>query len=148
MTQVIEDPNSQHEAGPDDRPEAHKGRKVRPSVLAVIGLVIVIVAAFALRTAGNTPTTKPSFATGSTIPIAISCGGADAACVAGTTAADGTVWMWVSGVGQTIPTAWLGREIPGEIHIEAEWGSSTFVAGGQSLTVQGGRATPGHSLFG
>lgn len=149
MAQVIEDRASHGDAESEDRPEPPTARSVRRSALAVVALVIVIAAALAIRsTTSATPVARPSLAPGTTIAIEIQCGSAGAACVAYTTAPDGTGWIWASSTSATVPATWVGRQILGEIRIESDWGPSTFIAGDQSIAVQGGKSAPGHSFFG
>jgi hypothetical protein len=149
MTQTIEDRHSQGDAAPGQRPEAPKVQTVRPAVLAVIVIAIVIAAVLVIRSATDeAPATKPTVMTGTTMSIVMRCGAVDQGCIAGTTAPDGNQWVWATSVHEAVPEQWLGREIAGKIQIDSEWGSSTFIAADQSIVVQGGKATPGHSLFG
>jgi hypothetical protein len=149
MTQIVEDRHSQLEADSEQHPKEPKAQSARTAALAVIVLATVIAGVLIVRSrADGKPAAGPAVGTGAAVSVVMRCGGTEQGCIGATTLADGSQWAWITNVHEAVPEPWRDREISGEIRIESEWGPSTFTAAGQTIAVQGGKATPGHSFFG
>ena len=152
MTDTIQDHQLQdvREPGPSASAEAPTRSRL-PLVLAVGGAAAVLaVAAIAFwpESSSKPPAATSGFATGTTVDVVLTCAGPAAPCSGGVTAPDGTQWIWSTTVGQSIPTTWQGHEVNGSLVTNGDWGTVTYTAGDQTITVYGGLATPGHSYFG
>jgi hypothetical protein len=154
MTDTIQDQQLQDVREP--APSASNGTPTPstsrlPVVLAVGGAVAVLaVAAIAFwPESSSTPAAAaPGFASGTTVDMVLTCGGPAAPCSGGVTAPDGTQWIWSTTVDQKIPTTWESHEVTGSLVTDGDWGTVTYTAGDQTITLFGGLATPEHSYFG
>jgi hypothetical protein len=104
--------------------------------------------AFWPESSSKPATPASGFASGTTVDMVLTCGGPAAPCSGGVTAPDGTQWVWSTTVDESIPTTWQSHQVTGQLVTDGEWGTVTYTAGGQTLTLFGGMNTPEHSYFG
>jgi hypothetical protein len=149
MTDTIQQNQVQDIEAPVAPPGGSRSRL--PLVVALGGAAVVVAAAaiaFWPSSSSTPPAPAPGFASGTTVDVVLSCSGPEAPCAGGVTAPDGTQWYWSTDVGQSIPSAWQTHQVSGSVVTDGEFGTVTFSAGGQTLTLLGGMVTPEHSFYG
>ncbi len=154
MTDTIQDRQQDFEDPTASGPSTTTGAPARsrlPVVLAVGGAVAVLaVAAIAFwpEPSSTPPAATAGFASGTTVDVVLTCSGPAAPCSGGVTAPDGTQWLWSTSVGQSIPAKWQSHQVTGQLVTDGEWGTVTYTASGETITLFGGMNTPEHSYFG
>ena len=122
-----------------------------PLVLAVGGAAAVLaVAAIAFwpESSSKPAAATAGFASGTSVDLVLTCSGPTAPCSGGVTAPDGTQWIWSTTVDESIPAKWQSHQVTGQLVTNGDWGTVTYTAGDQTISLYGGMATPEHSYFG
>jgi len=122
-----------------------------PLVLAVGGAAAVLaVAAIAFwpESSSKPAAATAGFASGTSVDLVLTCSGPTAPCSGGVTAPDGTQWIWSTTVDESIPAKWQSHQVTGQLVTNGDWGTVTYTAGGETISLYGGMATPEHSYFG
>ena len=150
MTDTIQDHQQQDLQEPTTPVEGPTMSKL-PLVLAVGAAAAVLAmaaVAFWPESSSKPAVATAGFASGTTVEIVLHCAGPAAPCSGGATAPDGTQWFWSTTVDQSVPTSWQSHEITGSVVTNGDWGTVTYTAGDQTISLYGGMATPEHSYFG
>jgi len=122
-----------------------------PLVLAVgCAAAVLAVAAIAFwpESSSKPAAATAGFASGTSVDLVLTCSGPTAPCSGGVTAPDGTQWIWSTTVDESIPAKWQSHQVTGQLVTNGDWGTVTYTAGGETISLYGGMATPEHSYFG